>query len=120
MAWYAHGFSSEQCEPDPADDDVWDDVVLVVSEAVAVGGMWVFCGGGRVMGVVGLVWGILVGEVGWVRCVFLSTVCQVVEELGEVEEGELWVSRKGLPGLDAEMIVTKVYVVCPLGEGGGG
>jgi len=46
MAWYAHGFSSEQCEPDPADDDVWDDVVLVVSEAVAVGGMWVFCGGG--------------------------------------------------------------------------
>ena len=111
MAWYAHGFSSEQCEPDPADDDVWDDVVLVVSEAVAVGGMWVFCGGGRVMGVVGLVWGILVGEVGWGRCVFLSTVCQVVEELGEVEEGELWVSRKGLPGLDAEMIVTKVYVV---------
>jgi hypothetical protein len=67
-----------------------------------------------------LVWGILVGEVGWGRCVFLSTVCQVVEELGEVEEGELWVSRKGLPGLDAEMIVTKVYVVCPLDEGGGG
>ena len=61
-----------------------------------------------------MVWGILVGEVGWVRCVFLSTVCQVVEELGEV------VSRKGLPGLDAEMIVTKVYVVCPLGGRGGG
>ena len=79
-------------------------------------GGWV----GRVMGVVGLVWGILVGEVGWGRCVFLSTVCQVVEELGEVEEGELWVSRKGLPGLDAEMIITKVYVVCPLGERGGG
>ena len=72
------------------------------------------------MGVVGLVWGILVGEVGWGRCVFLSTVCQVVEELGEVEKGELWVSRKGLPGLDAEMIITKVYVVCPLGERGGG
>ena len=67
-----------------------------------------------------MVWGILVGEVGRRRCVFLSTVCQVVEELGEVEEGELWVSRKGLPGLDAEMIITKVYVVCPLGERGGG
>ena len=53
-------------------------------------------------------------------CNFLSAVCQVVEELGEVVEGELWVSRKGLPGLDAEMIVTKVYVVCPLGERGGG
>jgi len=51
---------------------------------------------------------------------FLAVVSQVVEELGEVEEGELWVSRKGLPGLDAEMIVTKVYVVCPLDEGGGG
>ena len=60
MAWYAHGFSSEQCEPDPADDDVWDDVVLVVSEAVAVGGMWVFCGGGGVGGLGGL-WGWL----GW-------------------------------------------------------
>ena len=47
-----------------------------------------------------MVWGILVGEVGWRGCVFLSTVCQVVEELGEVVEGEVWVSRKGLPGLD--------------------
>ena len=60
MTWYAHGFSSEQCEPDPADDDVWDDVVLVVSEAVAVGGMWEFCGGGGVGGLGGL-WGWL----GW-------------------------------------------------------
>ena len=75
---------------------------------------------GRVMGAVGLVWGILMGEVGWRGCVFLSAVGQVVEELGEVVEGELWVSRKGLPGLDTEMIVTKVYVVCPLDEGGGG
>ena len=98
MAWYAQGFSSEQWEPDPADDDV----VLVLSEAVAVGGMWEFCGGGWVGGLGGL-WGwlgwwggVLVGEVGWRRCVCLSTVCQVVEELGEVEEGELWVSRKGL------------------------
>ena len=75
---------------------------------------------GRVLGAVGLVWGVLVGEVGWRGCDFLSAVGQVVEELGEVVEGELWVSRKGLPGLDAEMIVTKVYVVCPLDEGGGG
>ena len=50
MAGYAHGFSSEQWEPDPADDDVWDDVVLVVSEAVAVGGMWVLCGVGGWVG----------------------------------------------------------------------
>ena len=75
---------------------------------------------GRVMGAVGLVWGILVGEVGWRGCVFLSTVCQVVEELGEVLEGKVWVSREGLPGLNAEMIIPKVYVVCPLGERGGG
>ena len=67
-----------------------------------------------------MVGGILGGEGGWRRCVFLSTVCQVVEELGEVLEGKVWVSRKGLPGLDAEMIITKVYVVCPLGERGGG
>ena len=61
MAWYAHGFSSEQWEPDPADDDVWDDVVLVVSEAVAgVGGMWVLRGGGWVGGFGGF-W----GQLGW-------------------------------------------------------
>ena len=60
------------------------------------------------------------GVVGCKGLGVIPDVSQVVEELGEVEEGELWVSRKGLPGLDAEMIVTKVYVVCPLDEGGGG
>ena len=79
-------------------------------------GRWVW----RVLGAVRLVWGVLGVEMGWRGCGFISAVCQVVEELGEVEEGELWVSRKGLPGLDAEMIITKVYVVCPLGERGGG
>ena len=39
---------------------MWDDVVLVVSEAVAVGGMWEFCGGGWVGGLGGL-W----GRLGW-------------------------------------------------------
>ena len=65
MAWYAHGFSSEQCEPDPADDDVWDDVVLVVSEAVAgVDDRWVLCGDWWVGGFGGF-WGFL-GAVGLV------------------------------------------------------
>ena len=74
---------------------MWDDVVLVVSETVAwVDDRWVVCVRGwvgrwvwRVLGAVGLVWGVLVGEMGWRGCGFVSTVCQVVEELGEVEEG---------------------------------
>ena len=71
---------------------------------------WAVFGGG---------WVGFVGKMGGRGCGFVSAVCQVVEELGEVEEGELRVSRKGLPGLDAEMIITKVYVVRPLGGGGG-
>ena len=46
-------------------------------------GRWVW----RVLGAVGLVWGVLVVEMGWRGCGFVSAVCQVVEELGEVEEG---------------------------------
>ena len=39
MAWYAHGFSSEQWEPEPAEDDVREEEVLVASETVS----WVTC-----------------------------------------------------------------------------
>ena len=46
-------------------------------------GRWVW----RVLGAVGLVWGVLVGRMGWGGCCFVSDVCQVVKELGEVEEG---------------------------------
>ena len=92
LALYANlnRFFAKKREPDPADDDVWDDVMLVVSEAVAVGGMRVLCGGGwigRVLVAVRLVWGVLGVEMGWRGCGFISAVCQVVEELGEVEEG---------------------------------
>ena len=67
-----------------------------------------------------MVWGVLVGKMGWRGCCFVSGICQVVEELGEVEEGWVRVCGEGFPGLDAEVIIPKVYVVCPLGGWGGG
>ena len=39
MVWYAHGFSSEQWEPEPAEDDGREEEVLVMSETVS----WVAC-----------------------------------------------------------------------------
>ena len=70
---------------------MWDDVVLVVSETVAwVDDWWVVCVGGwvwRVREGVGLVCGVWVGKLGGRGCGFVSAVCQVVEELEEVEEG---------------------------------
>ena len=35
IAWYAHGFSSEQWEHEPTEDDVREDEVLVVSETMS-------------------------------------------------------------------------------------
>ena len=46
-------------------------------------GRWVW----RVLGVVRLICGVLGVGMGWRGCGFISAVCQVVEELGEVEEG---------------------------------
>jgi hypothetical protein len=38
--WYAHGFSSEQWVPVPVEDDVLEEGVLVVSEAVMSVACW--------------------------------------------------------------------------------
>ena len=46
-------------------------------------GRWVW----RVLGVVRLMCGVLGVGMGWRGCSFISAVGQVVEELGEVEEG---------------------------------